>query len=146
ALTVLTRMPYRVTYIPLLDPTPREPWLTELQQMGIEVIAGRLNLKKFAKERAGYYEALIVSRPHNMHRAAGILRRRFPKAPLIYDAEALYFVREELCAAALGREPKPVANREQRALETALLRAADFVIAVSEHERDMILALVPELA
>src|SRR4029450_7458233 len=95
---------------------------------------------------AGYYEALIVSRPQNMHSAAGILRRRFPEAPLIYDAEALYFVREELRAAALGRKPNPVANREQRALETTLLRAADLLIAVSEHERDMILSLVPEFA
>src|SRR5262249_52904874 len=41
ALRMLAEMPYRVTYIPLYDPTPREPWLTELQQMGIEVIAGR---------------------------------------------------------------------------------------------------------
>jgi glycosyltransferase involved in cell wall biosynthesis len=146
ALRMLAEMPYRVTYVPLWDPTPREPWLTELQQMGIEVIAGRLKLKKFARERPGYYEALIVSRPHNMHRAAGILRRRFPEAPLIYDAEALYFVREELRAAALGRKLNPVASREQRALETTLLRAADLVIAVSEHERDMIHSLVPELA
>ena len=89
ALTMLAEMPYRAAYVPLRDPTPREPWLTELQQMGIDVIAGRLKLKNFARERAGYYEALIVSRPHHMHRAAGILRLRFPKALLIYDAEAL---------------------------------------------------------
>jgi GT2 family glycosyltransferase/glycosyltransferase involved in cell wall biosynthesis len=145
ALTMLADMPYRVTYIPLWDPTPREPMLTELQQLGIEVIAGHLKLKKFARERANFYDALIVSRPHNMHRAAGILRQRFPKAPLIYDAEALYFVREELRAAVLGRKLNLMATREQRALETTLLRAADLVIAVSEHERDMILSLVPEL-
>jgi GT2 family glycosyltransferase/glycosyltransferase involved in cell wall biosynthesis len=145
-LTMLVQMPYRVTYIPLLDPTPREPWLTELQQMGIEVIAGCPRLRKFARERVDFYEALIVSRPHNMHPAAGILRRRFPKAPIIYDAEALYFVREQLRAAALGTKPNPAASQEQRALETTLLRAADLVIAVSEHERDMILSLVPEVA
>ena len=75
------------------------------------MLAGRLKLKKFARERAGYYEALIVSRPHNMHRAASILRRRFPNAPLIYDAEALYFVREELRAVVLGTKPNPVAKR-----------------------------------
>jgi GT2 family glycosyltransferase/glycosyltransferase involved in cell wall biosynthesis len=146
ALEMLAEMPYRVTYVPLYDATPREPWLTELQQMGIEVITGSLKLKKFARERAGYYEIVIVSRPHNMHPAAAILRGRFPDAPLIYDAEALYFVREELRAAALGAKPNPVAYQEQRALETTLLRVADLVIAVSEHERDMILSLVPELA
>jgi GT2 family glycosyltransferase/glycosyltransferase involved in cell wall biosynthesis len=146
ALTMLAQLPYRLTYVPLLDPTPREPCLTELQQMGIEVVAGRSRLKKFARERAGFYEALIVSRPHNMYSAAGVLRRRFPEAPLIYDAEALYFVREELRAAALGRKPNPAASREQRALETTLLRAADLVIAVSEHERDLIVSLAPELA
>ena len=145
ALTMLAQMPYRVTYVPLWDPTPREPWLTELQQMGIEVIAGRLKFKEFAMERAGFYQALIVSRPHNMQAAAGILRRCFPEAPLIYDAEALYFVREELRAAALGRKLNPVASREQRGLEIRLLRAADLIIAVSEHERDMIVSLEPEL-
>src|SRR4029077_8904830 len=92
------------------------------------------------------YDALIVSRPHNMHRAAGTLRRYFPDAPLIYDAEALYFVREELRAVALGRNPDSVASRGQRGLETTLLRAADLVIAVSEHEHDMIVSLAPELA
>jgi len=144
ALSMLAQMPYRVTYIGLWDPTPREPWLTELQQMGIEVITGSIKLKTFAAQRRGYYRALIVSHPHNMD--AGILRRHFPAAPLIYDAEAPYFVREELRAAALGRQLNPVASRKQRALETTLLRAADLVIAVSEPERDMILSLVPALA
>ena len=144
-LTMLADMPYQVTYVPLFDPMPHEPWLTKLQQMGIEVMAGLVDFEQFAKERTGAYTILLVSRPHNMSAVHRLLRRHFPGATLVYDAEALYFVRDELSAAALGR-PDPVAARRQRSLETGLLRAADLIITVSEHERSMIAALAPELA
>ena len=145
-LTMLAEMRYRVTFIPLLDPTPREPWVTNLQQMGVEVITGPLAFDAFVAERAGLYDAVIISRPHNMQVAHAIVRQHFPKAALIYDAEALYFVREELRVAVLGAEHAGVICGEQRALETELLRAADFAITVSEYEQHLMLHLVPELA
>jgi glycosyltransferase involved in cell wall biosynthesis len=145
-LTMLAEMRYRVTFVPLLDPTSREPWVSNLQQMGIEVIAGPLDLEKFAAERAGLYDVVIISRPHNMRAAHALMRQHCPKATLIYDAEALYFLREELREATLGAERARVVCGEQRALETELLRAADFAITVSEYEQHMMLYLVPELA
>jgi O-antigen biosynthesis protein len=145
-LTMLAEMRCRVTFVPLLDPTPREPWVANLQQMGIEVIAGPLELEKFAADRAGLYDAVIISRPHNMQVAHAIVRQHFPKATLIYDAEALYFLREELRVAALGAERARVVCGEQRTLETALLRTADFAITVSDYEQHMMLHVVPELA
>ncbi len=145
-LTMLAEMRYRVTFVPLLDPTPREPWVTDLQQRGIEVIAGPLAFEEFAAERAGLYDAVIISRPHNMQLAHAAVRQHFPKATLIYDAEALYFVREELRVAALGTASEGVVCEEQRALETGLLRAADFAIVVSEYEQHVAVQLVPELA
>ena len=145
-LTMLAEMRYRVTFIPLLDPTRRDPWVTDLQQMGIEVVTGPLVLEEFAAERAGLYDAVIISRPNNMRLAHALVRQHFPKATLIYDAEALYFVREELRVAALGTASEGVVCEEQRALEAGLLRAADLVVTVSEYEQRLILDLVPELA
>src|SRR5262249_22149307 len=143
-LTMLAEMRYRVTFFPLLDPTRRDPWVTELQQMGIEVVTGPLAFEAVAAERAGLYDAVLIRRPNNMQIVHAIVRQHFPKARLIYDAEALYFVREELRAAALGVEREGIVCEEQRALEAALLRAADFVVTVSEYEQHLMLHLVPE--
>src|SRR5206468_925639 len=55
-LTMLAEMGYRVTFVPLLDPSPRDPWVTELQQMGVEVVADLLAFDAFAAERAGLYD------------------------------------------------------------------------------------------
>ena len=144
-LTMLAELPYQVTYVPLYDPTPQEPWLTKLQQMGIEGMTEVLDFEQFAKQRAGFYTILIVSRRHNMSRVYSILRQCFPGATLVYDAEALYFVREELHAAAL-EIPYPADGQQQRGVETTLLRAADLIVTVSEHEQNMITSLAPELS
>jgi GT2 family glycosyltransferase/glycosyltransferase involved in cell wall biosynthesis len=144
-LTMLADMGCRATFVPLLDATLREPWVTNLRQMGVEVVTGPIVFEEFAAGRAGLYQTVIISRPHNMHAAHAAVRRHFPKATLIYDAEALYFVREELREAAVTGRPA-IACEEQRTFETGLLRAADYVFSVSEYERHIMLHLVPDLA
>ncbi|MGB3534035.1 MAG: hypothetical protein WBA13_11020 [Microcoleaceae cyanobacterium] len=57
---------------------------------------GLLQLEYFLKERPGYYDFIWVSRPHNMEHLNYVMSQAdvLGKAKIIYDAEALYCLRE----------------------------------------------------
>jgi glycosyltransferase involved in cell wall biosynthesis len=99
--------------------------------------------RAFAVRRRGEYDAVLVSRPHNFRAVRRLVRRYFADAPLIYDAEALFFLRDKMKAEAEGREWKGEGDERK---ELALLREADVVMMVSDHEKDIASALAPDLA
>jgi GT2 family glycosyltransferase len=96
----------------------------------VEIAAerGQAGLVQFLRERAGYYDAVVVSRPHNMElflqalaQAPGFIARE----RVIYDAEAIFAVRDST-------------GDPTRALkaELDLARAARMVLTVSEAEAE----------
>ncbi len=105
----------------------------------IEVCGGRgaAELAEFLRERAGFYDALLVSRPEYMRALRATLAAdpgRLGAMRLIYDAEALFSTRD------LQRrrlEGKPAAAAEADALvadELRLLDGVDAVMAVTASE------------
>jgi GT2 family glycosyltransferase len=130
-----------VTLFPLSQPS--EPW-DEIYSPEdgipptVEVMkgVGPHGLASFLRERQGYYDVVVVSRPHNL----GLLRRVADRdalrgAALVYDAEALFVLREIARRRLLG---EPCSEAEAAALvreEASLARGADAVLAVSEAER-----------
>jgi glycosyltransferase involved in cell wall biosynthesis len=136
----LIREGYFVTFYPLT--LANEDWTTVYADIPREVEvmneAGFATLETFLKSRQGYYDVIIVSRPHNMALVQPILRAHpdwFKKTRVIYDAEALFSFREA------GRRVLRGAPMSQSELEDALrsevdLAAnADVVAAVSEADR-----------
>lgn len=106
----------------------------------IEVLTDRdaSQLAAFLRQRRGFYDAIVVSRPHNLQKFVEIggadpsLRG---DAKLIYDAEAILSAREALRLETAGT---PMAAAELESLlaqEMALARRADVVLAVSAAER-----------
>jgi O-antigen biosynthesis protein len=106
---------------------------------GVEVIMARAprQLTTFLAERHGYYQAAVVSRPHNMR----MIRGRAVDAhvngvvPVVYDAEAITATREIQRRRLLG---EAVGEQEESRLvgaEIELARSARTVCAVSEPER-----------
>lgn len=96
---------------------------------GVEFAAGRGQdgLAAFLRERAGYYDAVLVSRPHNMAAFRRALRKARGAVRLdqvIYDAEAIF---------ALRRPGADAADPEVRA-ELALAKDVGAVLTVSEAE------------
>lgn len=87
---------------------------------------GQAGLVQFLRERAGYYDAVVVSRPHNMEmflqalsQAPGFIARE----RVIYDAEAIFAVRD-----ATGDPARALKA------ELSLAQAARMVLTVSEAE------------
>jgi glycosyltransferase involved in cell wall biosynthesis len=92
-------------------------------------------LEPFLRNRQGYYDAIFVSRPHNMKILKPILDAHpqwFERTNIIYDAEAIFVSREITLRRLTGL---PLSAEEADALlqeEVDLASAADCVVAVSE--------------
>ena len=140
---MLASLGYRVTLFPYQDKTRHQPWLQQLQSAGVEVMAAAVDFTAFAAERAGHYDAVVVSRPHNFRDVRPLLSRFFPRAAVVYDAEALFFLRDKVKAELDG---VPWLGEASEREELSLLRAADVVVTVSDYERSVMTAAAPELA
>jgi len=92
-----------------------------------------------------FYDAVIVSRPHNFEPVAHFVREHQPRALLIYDAEALYWRRIDLQAALAADEEEAtrlqVAARSMQDSEERMFREADYAVTVSHEEADVIRGL-----
>jgi predicted O-linked N-acetylglucosamine transferase (SPINDLY family)/GT2 family glycosyltransferase/glycosyltransferase involved in cell wall biosynthesis len=106
---------------------------------GTEVMLdrGTTGLEKFLAARVGVYAVLLVSRPPNMAWLQALRRRRpelFVGMRIVYDAEALFALREIARAIVLGPPLSRAARRRRLDAELALAAGADRVIAVSRRE------------
>ena len=139
-LILLAELGYKVTFFPLGDTMPWQPYTGELQQLGIEVFYGdKLDFMRFSKDRTRQYDLVLVSRPYLMERALPVIEEFFPDAALVYDAEAMFSLRELLKAKVKGTKLED--NDAERMVweEISLMKKADLVIAVSENEKAIIL-------
>jgi len=141
-LEILATLGYKVTFCPVVDTTPYQPFLGNLQQQGLEIMYGEIDYETFFVSRAGLYDVVVISRPPNMDRMFAYAKQFFPEAALIYDAEALFFIRDELKAKLNGKEAEREI-REIRENEFKLIKLADSIITVSEPERDSICDELP---
>jgi O-antigen biosynthesis protein len=91
-------------------------------------------LEPFLRTRAGYYDTIFVSRPHNMKILKPLMEAHaewFEVANVIYDAEAIFVTREITFRQLNGA---PMSSEEAHALlqeEVELAGAADCIAAVS---------------
>ncbi|MBV9786452.1 MAG: glycosyltransferase, partial [Acidisphaera sp.] len=124
-----------ITFYPLLFAEDEWEAVYAAFPRAMEVMLGEgeAGLPGFVAERKDYFDAVLVSRPHNMRRflAAGGQAMR---ARLIYDAEAVFATREIQLLALAGRPVPPDRQAAMVAAEMQLARAADAVLTVSARE------------
>ena len=101
----------------------------------------------FLYKKRSFFDAIIISRPHNMEYLYGVLKylkRYKPSLKIIYDAEALICYREILKQETLGQ---PFSTEKQKMLidqETSLFSIADSIYAVSPSEKNLIQNFYPD--
>jgi glycosyltransferase involved in cell wall biosynthesis len=100
------------------------------------VLAGRRSIADFVRERARLYEAAIVSRPHNAH-VIRSLKKLNPGIRMLYDAEAVFALRDAMQRTASGQEVEQGEVESLVAEEIRLAEGADAVVTVSERERSV---------
>jgi GT2 family glycosyltransferase len=130
----------QLTFYPMFHHVESWPEVRQSIDPRVEVfIKGSASqLRAFLQSRAGYYDAFLVCRPHNMRSfldAVGCDRDLLGDGKIIYDAEAV-FARRDLLRYQLGGEV--VSLEEARRLiaeEVVLSRMAHSVISVSGAEQ-----------
>lgn len=137
ALTELAQQGYAVSFHATSGPSmPNE----ELVTRGVTLVTA--DLDRHLARPAVFYEAVVVSRPHNFERVAGLVRRHQPWAKLLYDAEALYWRRLERQAMLASSEADAQALRrdalDARNLEERIVMESDGAVAVSREEAEIL--------
>jgi O-antigen biosynthesis protein len=132
-LEALSTLGYVITYLPILDAAPLEPATTRLQERGIEVLYGVTDIRDTLRARADLYDVAVVSRPHNA-RFIDSIREFNRDIAVIYDAEAIFALRDALQSEVGGRPVPPAEVRSNVNAEIALAASADAVITVSDQE------------
>lgn len=137
-LRLLRASNFRVTFVPVTNPTKVEPATTELQTLGVEVFYGQKQPEEILRERANFYDYIFISRPHNGRRLIRAANTISPKSTIVYDAESVFSLREIQRARIMGKPFSP--SREARLVEEelAIMREADLVITVSSFERKLL--------
>lgn len=125
-----------VTLYPLRE--PHDDWravYTSLPQ-SVEVAMGHGldGLEAFLERRLGMYDVLVVSRPPNLQALQPLRKRRpdlFADMRLVYDAEAVFALREIGRALVKDRPLSPAAEHDRISAEMALAADASDVLVVS---------------
>jgi glycosyltransferase involved in cell wall biosynthesis len=105
----------------------------------VEIMAdhGVDGLTAFLRGRENYYDAVLVSRPHNMNlvrRAAAFVPGFFDRSTFIYDAEAIFSFREGLQLELAGTPLPPAELQEKIKEEIRLSETAHAIVTVSASE------------
>ncbi|MBE9528503.1 MAG: glycosyltransferase, partial [Proteobacteria bacterium] len=137
-LTDIAALGYEVTCFPMLFSDRPAAVTTALQQLGVEVFYGetdsKLSFEKFFKSRIGYYDIAFVCRPHNMKAVAGLCGTD-AKLKIVYDAEAIFALRDIKRQELKGRNVDEKTKASMVRAEVELTTEADAVVTVSEREK-----------
>ena len=133
-LELLVELDWQVTFVPG-NLAPLQPYTDRLGQLGIEVVSGSFEIGRFVEERAGTFDAVLLSRPDEGMRWLATLREKHPGLPILYDTVDLHAVRMErarsLGVAHFDEETEArVADQER-----LLIRQSDVTVVVSEADR-----------
>jgi GT2 family glycosyltransferase/glycosyltransferase involved in cell wall biosynthesis len=121
------------------------PYTADLQAMGVEVIYGNITPKDFYKERAGLYDAVILSRPLSALWHLGYCKSYQPQARVIYDTVDLHFLRISRQAEIEQSKTLHEEAESWQQIETYLMQNTDLTLVVSYEEQEMLKKLVPDV-
>ena len=130
-----------VTFYPLCN--INEEWRVAYQDIprNVEIMLGYgiERLEEFLRKRSRFYDIILVSRPHNMKHFGQILNNHpqwFNNTKIIYDAEAVYALREVEERRLLGNKVSEAEIKLLVEKELRLAKGVDTIIAVSELEKE----------
>lgn len=124
---------------------PSQPYTSEFQRLGVEVLYGTRDLERLLRARAGVYDVAILSRPEVAHRLLDSIRATSPRTFVVYDTVDLHHVREARRLRIAGEEPDSD-FLEVRGIERQLISRSDLVATVSADEEKFVQAFGREAA
>ena len=140
---VLRNLGYAVTFMSLKQP-PTEPYASQMRELEVEVLDGRLNYVEEVNRLAPFLRVAIFSRPIVGEVMEPVVRKLAPSAKIIYDTVDLHYIREAR-RAELENSPEVKAEAERfEEIELGLVRRCDATLVVTGVEQRILEAAVPE--
>lgn len=135
----LQELGYKVTFWPN-DQEQKEPYATQMQQLGIEVVYGQVDFMQFSKHYAAYYDLVIMSRPEICARYINICKAHYTNAKLVYDTVDLHYLRlaRQAEVETANAEALIEQSRWYKVLEMGLMERTDATLVVSEKEVEIL--------
>lgn len=141
----LVALDAKITLFPMVF--PENDWVEIWKSLPLTVELGRvddsIDLREFLRQRRGAFDAIFVTRPHNMRQLRKVIDREpelLGNAKLIYDAEALFsnreILKESLNGGALSQSEQQKLIRE----ELDLTKGSDLVLSVSTAEKEVMVS------
>jgi len=118
--------------------TRYEPYTTELEQMGIEVVyAGADNAKKWIRDNGQFFDYVYLHRPDIAQEYLEYVRKH-SSAKIWYQTHDLHYLREKR-RGEIEKDASAFKKSEYyKKLESKICRLADVVLTFSEYEKDII--------
>lgn len=123
-----------------------EPYTTELQQMGIEVLYGvwyKNNWKEWVSENAKYIDYIYLQRPHISIKYIDFLKKH-TKARIIYYVHDLHYISQLEKYKLTGNKEYLSASDKFKNIEFEIFEKTDVIITPSSTEREILLKEFPE--
>jgi len=123
----------------------REPYVSELQQRGVEVLFHPYvrAVPTMLAERGGEFDVIMLSRHYIAAKHIATVRAFAPQALIVFDTVDLHFLRAERLAEIDGGAMAKVGARAKREEELALIRKADLTLVVSPVEKMLLGRMAP---
>lgn len=138
-ISLFAKLGYQVTFIG--DNFFRhEPYTTELQQKGVQVIYGNYyykNWKSWLKENAHYFDFVYLNRPHIAPKYIDIIRK-YSEAKVVYFGHDLHYLREYR-QYLIEKNPEMLRSSEEwKKKEFELFNKVDVIHVVGSYEQQVI--------
>lgn len=119
---------------------PHQPYTSELQQMGIEVLYGNYyygNWKKWIKENGKYFNYVYLNRPHISEKYIDIVKE-YTNAKTMYFGSDLHYLRTYREYEITGEKSKLKESNEWKEREFNLFNKVDVIHVVGNYEENIL--------
>jgi len=144
-LRILSRMGFRVSFltVPVLGYDPK--YTAMLQGQGIECVYEPFSSRfdKYLARFGADLDLVLLARPGVGGPWIDLVRKRAPRARIIYDTVDLHFLRLERQARLDGSRARLRRAADSRRIETGIMRKADATLVRSTVERALIQSINP---
>ena len=135
---------YKVTFLPD-DLKKREPYVSEMQSKGIEVIYGNINVSTYLEDNGKRFNYVILSRPEQAYKYISIVRACSPNSVVIYDTVDLHWLRFERASRVSNSKEFKERAKYYKSVELFNSSCSDVIFTVTHEEKELLLGENPEL-
>jgi GT2 family glycosyltransferase len=141
-LRIMVDLGFRVTFLPD-NLAGLEPYTSELQQLGIEVLCGRMSELGFLETHGREFDVVVLCRAFFAAKYLPALLACKPRPFIIFDTVDLHYLREQRQAVLEDDAGLARAAERTRAVELGVMRSSDMVWVTSTYEAELLRADAP---